>query len=90
MQNCNPIIHPAVTLLNVALIERTHGDFIFYEEGVTTGVGRIIKAMDEERIEIGKKLGVTVIPVTILKMEQGYQEEPTYDKYSFEELKDML
>ena len=79
LQNANPIIHPAVSLSNIALIERTHGDFLFYEEGVTTGVGRIIKAMDKERIEIGSKLGVTVIPDTILGMEQGYQSEPTYD-----------
>lgn len=79
LQNANPIIHPAVSLSNIALIERTHGDFLFYEEGVTTGVGRIIKSMDKERIEIGRKLGVTVIPDTILGMEQGYQSEPTYD-----------
>ena len=35
LQNGNPVIHPAVTLLNAALIERTGGDFMFYEEGVT-------------------------------------------------------
>jgi opine dehydrogenase len=27
LQNGNPVIHPAVTLLNAALIERTQGDF---------------------------------------------------------------
>ncbi len=79
LQNANPVIHPAVSLLNAALIERTNGDFYFYEEGVTTAVGRIMKAIDEERIEIGNRLGVTVIPDPILGMEQGYQAEPTYD-----------
>jgi len=79
LQNANPVIHPAVSLLNAALIERTKGDFFFYEEGVTTAVGRLMKAVDEERIAIGKKLGVTVIPDPILGMEQGYQAEPTYD-----------
>jgi hypothetical protein len=31
LQNGNPVIHPAVTLTNAALIERTAGDFRFYE-----------------------------------------------------------
>lgn len=79
LQNANPVIHPAVSLLNAALIERTNGDFFFYEEGVTPAVGRLMKAVDEERIAIGKKLGITVIPDPILGMEQGYQAEPTYD-----------
>jgi hypothetical protein len=55
LQNGNSVIHPTITLLNAALIERTGGDFFFYEEGVTPAVGRLIKAVDEERIAIGKK-----------------------------------
>ncbi|MDW5299574.1 MAG: NAD/NADP octopine/nopaline dehydrogenase family protein [Sedimentibacter sp.] len=79
LANANPVIHPAVSLLNAALIERTHGDFLFYEEGVTTSVGRLIKAVDDERIAIGKQLGVTVVPDPELGMQQGYQAEATYD-----------
>lgn len=79
LYNANPVIHPAVSLLNVALIERTKGDFYFYEQGVTPAVGRLIKAVDEERIKIGKHLNITVIPDPVLGMEQGYQAEPTYD-----------
>jgi opine dehydrogenase len=79
LQNANPVIHPAVSLLNVALIERTNGDFLFYEEGVTKSVGRLIKAVDDERIEIGKKLGIVVIPDPILGMKQGYMADETYD-----------
>ena len=40
LQNGNPVIHPAVTLLNAALIERTGGAFLFYEEGVTEAAGQ--------------------------------------------------
>src|SRR6516225_9470641 len=47
LQNGNPVIHPAVTLLNAALIERTGGDFMFYEEGVTEAVGHLMKAVDD-------------------------------------------
>lgn len=79
LQNANPVIHPSVSLLNAALIERTHGDFFFYEEGVTPAVGRVMKSVDEERIAIGNKLGVTVIPDPVLGMIQGYQAEESYD-----------
>jgi opine dehydrogenase len=78
LQNANPIIHPAVSLCNVALIERTHGNFLFYEEGVTEGVGRIIEALDKERIAIGKALGIEVIPDPELGIKQGYQAVNNY------------
>lgn len=80
LQNANPVIHPSVTLLNTALIERTNGDFFFYEEGVTQSVGRLMKAVDNERMAIGAKLGFKVIADPILGMEQGYMQEVTYDK----------
>lgn len=80
LQNANPVIHPAVSLLNTALIERTKGDFNFYEEGVTEAVGKLIKAVDDERIKIGKKLGFDIIKDPELGMRQGYMQEDTYDK----------
>jgi opine dehydrogenase len=79
LQNANPVIHPAVTMLNAALIERTNGDFFFYEEGVTQSVGRLVRAVDNERIEIGRRLGVDVIPDPKLGMQQGYMAEESYD-----------
>ena len=79
LQNGNPVIHPTITLLNVALIERTKGDFDFYHQGVTPAVGRLIEAIDKERIAIGKKLNVEVIPDPKLGVMQGYMTEATYD-----------
>jgi len=79
LQNGNPVIHPAITLMNVALIERTRGDFDFYHQGVTPAVGRLVQAVDRERIAIGKKLGVEVIPDPELGVIQGYMTEATYD-----------
>lgn len=80
LQNANPVIHPAVTLLNTALIERTGGDFNFYEEGVTPAVGKLIKAVDEERIAVGKKLGLDIISDPELGVIQGYMQEASYDR----------
>ena len=79
LQNGNPVIHPTITLMNVALIERTKGDFDFYHEGVTPAVGRLIEAVDKERIAIGQKLGVDVIPDPELGVIQGYMTEASYD-----------
>ncbi len=79
LQNANPVIHPVVTLLNAALLERTGGDFLFYEEGVTPGVGRSIEAVDQERIAIGEALGIEVVPDPELSLRQGYMTENSYE-----------
>jgi opine dehydrogenase len=78
LQNGNPVIHPAVTLLNAGLLERTGGDFLFYEEGVTESVGRLIEAVDEERLAIAGALGVTILSEPALGARQGYMREENY------------
>jgi opine dehydrogenase len=78
LQNGNPVIHPAVTLLNAGLLERTGGDFLFYEEGVTESVGRLIEAVDKERLAIAGALGVTVFSDPALGVRQGYMREENY------------
>ena len=78
LQNANPIIHPAVTLANAARIEGTGGNFLFYEEGVSDSVGRMIEALDRERIVIGDQLGITVLPDPEMGMRQGYMLASNY------------
>jgi len=78
LQNANPIIHPAVTLSNAARIEMTNGDFLFYEEGVSDSVGRLIETLDNERIAIGKELGISILPDPEMGMRQGYMLEANY------------
>jgi opine dehydrogenase len=78
LQNGNPVIHPAVTLLNTGLLERTGGDFLFYEEGVTASVGRLIEAVDRERQAIAAGVGVTILSEPALGVKQGYMREENY------------
>jgi opine dehydrogenase len=78
LQNGNPTIHPAVSLLNVARIENA-GEFMFYEEGVTPGVGRLMKAVDDEKISIAKAFNVTVLPDSLIGVNQGYMTINNYD-----------
>lgn len=56
----NPIVHPAGVLLNAGRIERSRGEFYFYEEGVTPGVVRAIKAVDAERLAVAAALGISL------------------------------
>ncbi|WP_366924297.1 NAD/NADP octopine/nopaline dehydrogenase family protein [Metallumcola ferriviriculae] len=80
LQNGNPVIHPAVVLLNAGLVDRTNGDFYFYEEGVTKAVGRLIEGLDNERIALGKELGLDILAEPVIGIKEGYMQEATYDR----------
>ena len=77
LQTANPVIHPAVSLCNAARIEG-EGDFLFYEEGVSDSVGRLIESVDRERIAIGKRLGIEVFSDPEMGLRQGYMLENNY------------
>ncbi|MEJ2539104.1 MAG: NAD/NADP octopine/nopaline dehydrogenase family protein [Gemmatimonadota bacterium] len=78
LQNGNNVIHPAVSLLNAARIEGPD-DFLFYEEGVTSGVGRLMQAVDQERLAIADALGTPVLSEPAVGHRQGYMTEENYD-----------
>lgn len=59
----NPVVHPAGVLLNAGRIEKSAGEFYFYNEGITPGVCRLIYAVDRERLAIGQSLGLDLLPV---------------------------
>ena len=59
--NPNMIVHCPTMLLNAGRIESTNGDFRFYCDGMTESVCKIMEKMDEERIEVGKKLNLDLI-----------------------------
>lgn len=59
----NPIVHPAGVLMNAGRVEYSHGEFYFYEEGVSQSVAKVIMAVDQERRDIGKALGYDLLPV---------------------------
>ncbi len=68
----NPVVHPAGVLLNSGRIERSHGDFYFYEEGVTPGVCRLIYGVDAERLAIAQALDISLLPVDRAFSEAGF------------------
>lgn len=58
LSNCNPVIHPLGVLMNAGRIEYSRGEFWYYEEGITPSTARAMEKLDEERREIGRKLGL--------------------------------
>jgi len=56
--NINAIMHPAGMLGNAGWIEQSGGDFLYYREGVTPAIGAWIDAVDRERLEIVRCLGI--------------------------------
>jgi len=56
--NINAVLHPPGMVLNAGWIEDTGGDFLFYREGITPAVGRVIAAVDGERMAVAAALGV--------------------------------
>ena len=67
-----PLLHPAGCLLNAGRIERSHGEFYMYEEGMTPSVVRVIEALDKERLQIGKQLGIDLPTGVDMMVESAY------------------
>ena len=63
LSSINPVIHPAGVIMNAGRIERSKGEFYFYEEGVTPSVVTVINSLDKERINIGKALDYKLQPI---------------------------
>lgn len=58
LSNANALIHTPLMLMNGARIESQGEEFLFYHQGMTPSVGRLIEAMDRERLEIGMAYGL--------------------------------
>jgi opine dehydrogenase len=58
LNNPNPIVHPAATLLSVTRIEYSGGEFYLYREGMTPAVARVFEALERERLATLDRLGL--------------------------------
>src|SRR5919112_2094131 len=59
----NPVVHPPGVLMNAGRVERSRGEFYFYDEGVTPSVVKVIDALDAERRALGTAIGLDLTPV---------------------------
>jgi opine dehydrogenase len=62
LNNPNAMAHPVPAVLNAGWIETTGGDFRFYTDGVSPSVGRVMDALDRDRLGILTALGLDPVP----------------------------
>lgn len=77
LQNLNPYMHSAINLLNLARID-AEDEWLYYGEGCTPAVERVVSAIDDERRAVGEALGIELDPLRDLVAEM-YQESVTGD-----------
>lgn len=57
LYSLNPVIHVPGCILNAGRIESQKGEYWFYREAITPGVGRVTEELDAERVAIVNALG---------------------------------
>jgi opine dehydrogenase len=71
LRNVNAILHPPGIILAAAWIEHTRGDFRYYYDAGTPGVGRVMADLDHERLRVGRAWGVQLEPFPTLFADIG-------------------
>jgi opine dehydrogenase len=62
LQNLNPYMHSAINVFNLAQID-AGADWLYYGEGCTPAVERVVAGFDEERLAVGEALGLELQPL---------------------------
>ena len=63
LANPNLVLHPPGAITGAAWVEATGGDFLFYVDGMTPGVVRVIEALDAERRAVAAAFGHALPPL---------------------------
>ena len=71
----NAVEHPPQIICNAGWVEHTKGDYLFYYEGTTPSVGRVIDTLDRERMAVAAAAGVPTRPFVRVFAEMGYTTE---------------
>lgn len=75
LSNVNLVLHPPGAVLGAAWVEATGGDFTFYVEGMTPGVGRVLDQLDGERLAVASAFGHTLPSLLEEMIELGTVDE---------------
>ncbi|MCF7935100.1 MAG: NAD/NADP octopine/nopaline dehydrogenase family protein [Synergistales bacterium] len=82
LENINYTLHPLPVLLSYGAIERESDTFRHYMDGITPSVSELMMRMDEERLQIGERLGLTLEPcLSYLKTYYGQNDAATIYEY---------
>jgi opine dehydrogenase len=58
--NVNMVLHPPGAILGAAWVESTAGNYTFYAQGMTPGVARVMRVLDDERRAVARACGHTL------------------------------
>ncbi len=62
LRNVNTVLHAPILILNAGWVEASQGEFLFYWDGCTPSVGRVVEAVEAERIALGAALDLDLTP----------------------------
>jgi opine dehydrogenase len=79
LANVNMVLHVPGALLASAWVEATGGDFTFYVQGMTPGVARVMRALDEERRAVALTFGHDLPSLAAEMQAIGTVESPVRD-----------
>ncbi len=79
LANVNMVLHIPGAVLGAAWVEATGGDFTFYVQGMTGGVARVMRALDDERRAVGRAFNHQLPALTAEMQAIGTVEESTPD-----------
>lgn len=72
LENGNPEVHPGPSLLNAGRIDYSNGEFWLYKEGITEHTIKVLKAVESERMNIGKAFGFELEDAIQSRARRGY------------------
>jgi opine dehydrogenase len=81
INNPNIILHPAPSMLNMARIEFSKGDFGLYQEGFSPSVMKVMDGLDKEIMDLQKALGLPVY--SYKKLFETRYENPFEEQFGF-------
>lgn len=76
LHNPNMIVHTVGAVMSIPRIEYTNGEYCMYHEAFTPSVWRMLEALDHEKMQILKYLGLEPVPyVEACKFRNSLDEE---------------
>ncbi|GAG89162.1 unnamed protein product, partial [marine sediment metagenome] len=81
--NINYVLHCPVAVLNAGWIDSTKGNFMFYWEGMTESVCRVMEKVDREKIEVARGIGFSLMPAHDYLKHFYQSEKPGIDLHDF-------
>lgn len=74
LSNGNSVLHAPILALNAGWAEQPEMEFLFYWQGCTEAVGRVVEGVENERLALGKALGINLSPIKELLLKYyGHQ-----------------